>query len=482
MWIAERPSARADTELARIVSLAAAETELFDPGKPLFVARAPSRLDVMGGIADYSGSLVLELPLSSATWVVAQAADEPAITVMSAEAAEIGKESLGRISLDAMTPGSGPIDYAEVRELFRTDPSRSWIAYTAGALVVLQHVYGRTLSRGARLFIHSDVPAGRGIASSAALEVASLVALAALVDVALDGRQIALLAQKVEHSVVGAPCGVMDQMTSACARRDHLLCLKCQPAEPEGHVAVPPDLELWGIDSGIRHEVAGPAYGGIRVGAFMGYRILAELAGLVTEKGEPGHVTVRDPLWGGYLANVAPSVWASRFRDRVPEELRGRAFLDKYDGLPDAVTEVDPERDYAVRACAEHPILENHRVRLFRSLLESSAPARDESRALLGELMYQSHASYGGLGLGSDGTDRLVALVREAGIDQGLYGAKITGGGSGGTVAVLARRGSWSAIESITSAYQAETGRDAAIFGGSSDGAQVYGLMRLTPA
>jgi galactokinase len=481
MWIAERPSARADSELARTVSLAAAQRDFFDPTKPLFVARAPSRLDVMGGIADYSGSLVLELPLAAATWVAAQAADEPEIAVLSAEANAMGQASGGRVSLAMLTPPSGPLDYAEARKLFRHDPERAWLAYAAGALVVIQHVYGRTLPKGARLFIHSDVPAGRGIASSAALEVASFVALAALADVAIDGRQIGLLAQRVENAVVGAPCGVMDQMTAACGRRDHLLCLRCQPAEAEGQVAVPPDLELWGIDSGIRHEVAGPAYGAVRVGAFMGYRIVADIAGLPTERSAPGHVVIRDPLWGGYLANITPSVWAARFRDRVPEQITGRAFLDRYGGLTDPVTEVDPAGTYAVRACAEHAIFEDHRVRLYRALLESS-PLREESRALLGELMFQSHASYGSLGLGSDGTDRLVALVREAGAEQGLYGAKITGGGSGGTVAVLARRGSWAAIEAIASAYQSETAHEAAIFGGSSDGAQVYGLVRLAPS
>ncbi|HEY3595435.1 MAG TPA: hypothetical protein VGL13_16220, partial [Polyangiaceae bacterium] len=431
MWIAERPSARTDTELARAVSLAAAQGDYFDPSKPLFVARAPARLDVMGGIADYSGSLVLELPLSAATWVVAQAADEPSISVMSAEATELGKESGGRIALAALTPPSAPLDYAEARALFRSDPDRAWIAYVAGALVVLQHVYGRRLPKGARLFVHSDVPAGRGIASSAALEVASLVALAALADVPLDGRQIGMLAQKVENAIVGAPCGVMDQMTSACGRRDHLLCLRCQPAEAEGHIALPSALELWGIDSGVRHDVAGPAYAQARIGAFMGYRIVADIAGLFSEKGGGGHVVVRDPLWGGYLANITPSQWAARFRARVPEHLGGAAFLDRYGGLTDPLAQVEAESTYAPRAAAEHAIMENHRVELFRTLLQSS-PASEDSRRLLGELMYQSHASYSTLGLGADETDRLVALVREAGIEQGLYGAKITGGGSGG--------------------------------------------------
>ena len=60
-------------------------------------------------------------------------------------------------------------------------------------------------------------------------------------------------------------------------------------------------------------------------------------------------------------------------------------------------------------------------------------------KSALGELMYESHASYGACGLGSGGTDLLVKLVRESGLATGLYGAKITGGGSGGVVAVLAR-------------------------------------------
>jgi L-arabinokinase len=69
-------------------------------------------------------------------------------------------------------------------------------------------------------------------------------------------------------------------------------------------------------------------------------------------------------------------------------------------------------------------------VRRFADLLKA---VQHESRlALLGELMYQSHASYSACGLGSNGTDRLVELVRDAGAAAGLYGAKITGGGSGG--------------------------------------------------
>src|SRR5262249_19806060 len=142
-----------------------------------------------------------------------------------------------------------------------------------------------------------------------------------------------------------------------------------------------------------------------------------------------------------YLANVPPADWGARYRREVPEQLRGSEFLARFAGTTDPTTTIDPARHYPVRAATAHAIEEHQRVQEFRALL-GDRPAVDEAtRVRLGELMYESHASYSACGLGSDGTDRLVALVREAGPGIGLYGAKITGGGSGGTVAVLAARG-----------------------------------------
>jgi L-arabinokinase len=87
--------------------------------------------------------------------------------------------------------------------------------------------------------------------------------------------------------------------------------------------------------------------------------------------------------------------------------------------------------------------------------------------------------SYGSCGLGSSGTDHLVSLVRDAGPAAGLYGAKITGGGSGGVVAILARTGSRERVESIAHEYESLTGRTAMVLGGSSDGAVRFGVLRL---
>ena len=100
---------------------------------------------------------------------------------------------------------------------------------------------------------------------------------------------------------------------------------------------------------------------------------------------------------------------------------------------------------------------------------------------MLGELMYQSHQSYSACGLGSEGTDRIVELVRRAGISRGLYGAKITGGGSGGTVAVMGHVGAGEAIEEVAARYEREMGHKPHLFTGSSPGALAFGHYRLHP-
>src|SRR5207248_330892 len=116
------------------------------------------------------------------------------------------------------------------------------------------------------------------------------------------------------------------------------------------------------------------------------------------------------------------------------------------------------------------------RVRAFAELLTGELTER--RLELLGELMYQSHSSYSACGLGSPDTDRLVELVRQAGPAAGLYGAKITGGGSGGTVAVLGRRGADDAVARVAATYAAETGRPARVFSGSSPGAAAFGIAK----
>jgi L-arabinokinase len=233
------------------------------------------------------------------------------------------------------------------------------------------------------------------------------------------------------------------------------------------------------LDSGVPHSVTGAEYTSVRIGAFIGYRIIAEMAGLSVISGAPGEpVQIEDPRWRGYLANLTPAEFDECYSARLPERMTGEEFLARYKGTTDPVTRVNPERTYVVRTPTAHPIHEHHRVRAYTGLLGSSLTERQLQ--LLGELMYESHASYSACGLGSEGTDRLVELVRTAGPSRGLYGAKITGGGSGGTVAVVGRRGADAAIQAIADDYARETGYRPYIFTGSSPGASAFGHARLS--
>ncbi len=448
----------------------------FEASRDLFIARAPGRLDLMGGIADYSGSLVLQWPLREATLVAAQSVSEGRFQALSLGSGDARSCDL---RVEDLFPGGDPLDYDRAKQWFAERPAQRWAAYVFGVLVALARERGRRSPAGLRLLIRSSVPEGKGVSSSAALEVAVMQATAAALDLPLEPRELALLAQTVENRIVGAACGVMDQMTASCGEASRLLALLCQPAELRGTVALPPDLEIWGVDSGVQHAVSGSDYTSVRIGAFMGARILADRAGLRVLPGpRPGSVEVEDARWGGYLANVTPSELEGGTLGRLPASMTGGEFLATLGGITDPVTCVDPAREYAVRACAAHPIHEHFRVRAFAELLQ--APASERRSELLGELMYQSHASYTACGLGAEATDLLVALVRTAGAARGFFGAKITGGGSGGTVAVLGRRGS--DIREIALAYEARTGHRPQVFSGSSSGSAAFGTLRLGPA
>ncbi len=441
---------------------------LFEQHLPIYVARAPGRLDVMGGIGDYSGSLVLEMPAAEASFAAVQESlDSGDIRVASLSQDEFGVPRLCTISATRFTRFLKSDLDAVCNELRGTS---EWASYVLGPILVLLKETGAELRGGLRILIDSQVPEGKGVSSSAAIEVATMRAVAALLKIKLAGDELARLCQVAENLVVGAPCGIMDQMTSALGRESALLAIRCQPAVVEGVVQIPRELAFWGIDSGIRHAVSGSDYSSVRCGAFMGYRIIAESAGFVAKGADASDAwIVDDPQWHGYLANITPQEFHREYARTVPAQISGREFLDRYGGTTDPVTRVDPNRTYAVHHPTLHPIEENSRSTRFRELLQSeiSPSAMGE----MGQLMAASHASYSACGLRSEGTDLLVKLVREAGPESGIVGAKITGGGSGGTVAILGRADAFPAVERVAQQYTAATGRAAYIFGGSSPGA-----------
>jgi galactokinase len=452
--------------------------DFFSGDSDVVVARSPGRLDVMGGVADYSGSLVLQMPTLECTIVGIQRDPSRVLRVLSVGAGP--QEHALRIDLpigDLETAGKA-VDYDRARDYFASDPSRHWVSYVAGAFLVLMRERNVTFSEGARILVASNLPRGRGVSSSAAIEVAVMQAVSVSLGLGIEPSELALLCQKVENSVVGAPCGIMDQMTAVCGEAHKLLALLCQPATLQGMISIPDGISVWGLDSGVRHSVSGAEYSSVRLGAFMGYRMIADQAGLdVSPTTAPGRVIINDPKWGGYLANITPSEFEDRYSRVLPDVIRGSEFISRYRGTTDSVAAVDPDRTYPVRAATAHPIYEHSRIRAFAHLLGGSVD--DVTLTAMGELMHQSNASYSACGLGSEGTDLLVDLIRTAGPRKGLYGARVTGGGSGGTVAVLGKASAAGALESVASRYAEKTGYKPYIFRGSSSGAAAFGHLRM---
>lgn len=407
---------------------------LFARDESIAVTRAPGRFDVLGGIGDYAGGLVLGLPLRAAALAAAQAAgDGRVIAVSGARRVEIA---------------AGELAGAPLPDLARRFSGRdSWAAYVLGPAALLARE-GATPLPGLRLLISSTVPEGKGLGSSAAVEIAAALAVAGALGLRLEPRRAALLGQRSEHLLAGAPCGVMDQMTAALGRAAHLLALSCRPAETVGRFALPPGLAVWGIDSGARHAVHGTPYRRARCASFMGKALLGVGDRYLTEL-DPGEVEA----------------------DRLPERMSGAEFLRARHDIDDETSLVESGVEYPVRAATLHPIHEQLRVEMFLRLLDE--PVNDACARLLGELMGASHAGYSACGLGMPVTDRIVAAVRSAGWERGLIGARVNGGGSGGTVVVLARDDAEPVIRRL-----AET-LGAGLVGGTSSGAAAFGTRAL---
>ncbi len=458
-------------------SLAEARS-LFDAEREVIVTRAPGRLDVMGGIADYSGSLVLQLPLQQATCAALQLAPDRKLRLMSLGADTVHRSAYFEMDLAEFEECGHPLEYHKAQSYFKKGSATRWAAYAAGAFLVLMRERNAAFANGARILIASEVPEGKGVSSSAALEVAVMAAVASACKIEMPPQELARLCQKVENLIVGAPCGIMDQMTAACGKANQLLSLLCQPAILQEPVQIPSHLSFWGIDSGVAHAVSGADYTAVRVGAFMGYRMIAGLARCTISPGKKAqHLDISPGKWNGYLASIPPSIFEQEYRKHLPQEIKGSSFIELYQGTTDEITAIDPNAVYRVAWPTAHPIYEHDRVRTFAELLAYAK--RRRALEQLGEMMYQSHSSYSACGLGAQGTDKLVELARELGPAQGIYGAKITGGGSGGTVAILADADAGPTIAAICERYREETNHQSRVFAGSSMGADDFGCLVL---
>ncbi|WP_314222145.1 galactokinase [Streptomyces zaehneri] len=271
----------------------------------------------------------------------------------------------------------------------------NWTAYPAGVVWALREA-GHQVG-GADIHLASTVPSGAGLSSSAALEVVVALALNDLYDLGLQGWQLARLCQRAENVYVGAPTGIMDQTASACCEAGHALFLDTRDLSQK---QIPLDLAAEGlrllvVDTQVTHAHSGGEYGKRRAGCEKG----AALLGV--------------------------------------DALRDIAYAD----LDAALARLGDEEE--VRRLVRHVVTEDQRVEQVVALLESGG----DSRAV-GPILTAGHAS-----LRDDFRVSCpeLDLVVDTALAHGALGARMTGGGFGGSAIVLAEA---TDVETLTKAVE----------------------------
>ncbi|MEZ5397115.1 MAG: hypothetical protein R2724_30655 [Bryobacterales bacterium] len=314
------------------------------------VGEAPGRLDFLGGVADYSGALVLETPIDATTRVE--------ITSVSNAAWSLNSQGHGRWAAPA-EPLLGALSAsgAVAREALDTQGAPHWVRYPLGCLWAFCHQTGWRPNGGLSFTIKSDVPEGMGVSSSAALEVATLRALEEISGTRLRGTDLARLGQFAENQIAAAPCGLMDQLTAAYGKGGALLQILCRPDILQPAVPLPKGVLVVGWASGVEHSVGGEAYGRARAAAFAGKRIFERKL---------------DRNWE-FAAEIPPSLFQRHAADAVPETIRGDKLVQEYGEIDDPLSVIQPKQTYPVRAALRFPIEETFRSELAVSLLSSAS-------------------------------------------------------------------------------------------------------------
>ncbi|QIY55902.1 galactokinase [Streptomyces sp. RPA4-5] len=281
----------------------------------------------------------------------------------------------------------------------RPAPQGGWAAYPAGVVWAMREA-GLPVG-GADLHFESTVPTGAGLSSSAALEVVTALALNDLYALGQEPQRLAQLAQRAENAFVGVPCGIMDQTAAACCTEGHALFLDTRDLTRR---QVPFDLageglRLLVVDTRVKHELGDGAYAERRAGCERGARALGVRA-------------LRE----------------------VP-----------YEHLPEALARLAGEP--VVQALVRHIVTENHRVEEVIACLDAG-----RTRAI-GPLLTAGHAS-----LRDDFkiSCRELDLAVDSALAAGALGARMTGGGFGGSAIVLVEEAAATAVgAAVTEAFAA---------------------------
>jgi galactokinase len=356
-------------------------------GRPR-IFRAPGRVNLIGEHTDYNDGFVMPAAVAFSTYVAISARPDRKLVIHS-------EEFPGNFEFDLDRPPEKRIG--------------AWCDYVLGVARVLQEK-GHNL-RGASLLIHGEVPLAAGLSSSAALEVASALALMSRSETQLPLPEVAKLCQQAENSFVGARVGIMDQFVSCMGKAGHAFLLDCRSLEFQ-FVPIPAGIRLVVCNTMVKHDHATGAYNARR------------------EECEEG---VR------YFSKWNPSIRALR------------------DVLPELLDEHIHELPAKIGKRCSHVIHENRRtLAAARALAEGDLP-------LVGRLMRESHNSLRDLYEVS--CRELDIMVDAAEGLPGFVGGRMTGGGFGGCTVNLVREESAEAFaQQIAERYRQATGITAPIY------------------
>lgn len=203
--------------------------------EPLII-RAPGRINLIGEHTDYNNGFVLSAAIDKAIYVA------------------INKRTDNKVYLYAEEFNETYI--ADIQNL--RQPKFHWSGYVLGIVEQLQK---KEISiTGFNLVIDSDLPVGAGMASSAAIECATVFALNELFDMKLSKLDMVQIAQKAEQEFVGLQCGIMDMFTSMFGKKDHVICLDCRSHEYEYFPFKQDDISIVLLNTGIKHSLASSEY------------------------------------------------------------------------------------------------------------------------------------------------------------------------------------------------------------------------------
>lgn len=432
------------------------------------VSAAPLRLEVMGGLAECSGGLVLTYPLDYGVRVTVRAREDQSVFVQVRRPS--GGDVVKSLSLPLTALRDGAAAPPTVEEAVARIPAT---AEPAAALAIAAWVGGiragvlPDADRGISFSIVENLPPGEtDLGSAPATAAAAFSACAKLSGAEPDAQRAAQVCADAEYAVLRRPCGQVDALAALVGRAQSLLPARGRPLLADSPLPLPEDAALVGIICGLTSQDWVTSLCHTRAAAQMGRVLIERIA---------SHEKLSHLRLDGLLSRLTMSDYVERFRDRLPTRLSGEDFIARFGDEIDPRVRIDPRTTYKVRSRTEHHIYENARSVQFAERLSRYTRTGDVNTLVeAGELMYASHWSHSQrCGLGSVQTDRLVAQLRRRGAASGILGAKSSGRGCGGLVVVLIRR-TPSALEALTEVcaeYERCGERPCLLLTGSSDGA-----------